>query len=200
MHSSSRRTACSLPYGGGGGGSPGQRPSLTENLPWKRAPLDRETPPGQTDACENITLPQTSFAGGKNLVWLCDVFTWDEPTKNHLSGDLFVIGLVQICSLYRTLPELLWTLHMGNIEWRHTVYKVNALECMLNLNPSSGEYKHWPVPGLLKDQLVLMCRPRKVSNVFNKILPSPTHKMGVNERKLWSSENADLKRHVMHFL
>ena len=44
-------TARSLPYGGlcPGGSMLGRPPS----------------PGGQTDACENITLPQTSFVGGK---------------------------------------------------------------------------------------------------------------------------------------
>ena len=52
MHSSGMRTVRSLPYRGGSlsrGGLPGQRP-----------------PCGQTDTSENITLPQTSFAGDKN--------------------------------------------------------------------------------------------------------------------------------------
>ena len=30
--------------------------------PRTETPLDKEPPCGQTDACENITLPQTSFA------------------------------------------------------------------------------------------------------------------------------------------
>ena len=48
------RTTLSLLYQGRGG-LPRQRSSQTE------------TPPrGQTDSCENITLPETSFAGGKN--------------------------------------------------------------------------------------------------------------------------------------
>ena len=63
---------------------PGQRPpSWTETLPRQRPPGQRppqvmwpvvhagtETPPvnRMTHACENITLPQTSFAGGKNVV------------------------------------------------------------------------------------------------------------------------------------
>ena len=46
--------------------------------PWTKAPLDRpptrtETPPprlpcGQTNASETITLPQTLFTGGKNVI------------------------------------------------------------------------------------------------------------------------------------
>ena len=42
-------------------------------VPWapptQRHPPDPEadTPFGQTDTCENITLPQTSFAGGKYI-------------------------------------------------------------------------------------------------------------------------------------
>ena len=35
------------------------------------------TPPnGQTDACENITLPQTSFAGGKYKISICEMHCW----------------------------------------------------------------------------------------------------------------------------
>ena len=37
-------------------------PSLDADLPWMQTPLPR----GQTNTCENITLPQTAFAGGKN--------------------------------------------------------------------------------------------------------------------------------------
>ena len=48
MHSNRMRTACSLPYGG----SSCQRPPLDRDLP----PVDRQ-----------ITLPQTSFAGGKKV-------------------------------------------------------------------------------------------------------------------------------------
>ena len=48
------------------GGSPWQRPLWTETPanrdPRTETPLDKEPPCGQTDACENITLPQTSFA------------------------------------------------------------------------------------------------------------------------------------------
>ena len=69
---------------------PGQRPPWTEtpcdrDLPWTETPVtetplgqnpspDRIPPltetnllPGQTDACENIALPQTSLAGGKKV-------------------------------------------------------------------------------------------------------------------------------------
>ena len=53
------RTARCLPSG-----PPLDRNSLD---PGQRPPLDRDPPPcGQTDTCEYITLPQTSFAGGKN--------------------------------------------------------------------------------------------------------------------------------------
>ena len=36
----------------------------TRHLPWDQAP---PSPCGQTHTCKHITLPQTSFAGGKNL-------------------------------------------------------------------------------------------------------------------------------------
>ena len=47
---------------------PGRRPPLDED-PLHAAPssLCRE---GMTDTCENITLPQTSFAGGKNTYFI----------------------------------------------------------------------------------------------------------------------------------
>ena len=57
-------TARSLPYGGGG--------VSLDRVPPDRDPLERKlhnrSPPpfGQTDGSEKITLPQTSFAGGKN--------------------------------------------------------------------------------------------------------------------------------------
>ena len=35
-----------------------------------QTPLDADPPCEQTDACENITLPQTSFAGGEHLLKL----------------------------------------------------------------------------------------------------------------------------------
>ena len=58
MHSSRLRTARSLPYRG-----------VSVKRGWAGlsggvlSQVDRP-PRGQTDACENITLPQTSFAGG----------------------------------------------------------------------------------------------------------------------------------------
>ena len=85
MHSSRMSTCHSLPYGGlpdrpqetllgqkhpppfGQKHPPGQTPLDRDLLP----PPDRGPAPGQrpllcgqTDTCENITLPQTSFAGG----------------------------------------------------------------------------------------------------------------------------------------
>ena len=63
MHSNRMHTAALYRTGG----LSGQRP------PWTETPLDRD-PCGQTDACENITLPQTSFAGGNNniVIWYSD--------------------------------------------------------------------------------------------------------------------------------
>ena len=85
MHSSGMCTACLLTVylsisGGRSAHPPGGRP------PWMQTPLDAD-PPGHVtcdacweanhppfpvnriiDACENITLPQTSFVGG-NKVW-----------------------------------------------------------------------------------------------------------------------------------
>ena len=70
MRSSRMRTArslttsCSIQWG----------VSAQSPLPRMHTPLDADAPPGcrppwtegMTHACENITLPQTSFAGGKN--------------------------------------------------------------------------------------------------------------------------------------
>ena len=48
-------------------------------------PLGPGTPPLWTEflthACENITLPQTSFAGGKNAVKM----SWTEPILKHVT-------------------------------------------------------------------------------------------------------------------
>ena len=71
MHSSRSCTARFLPYGRWGslsGESPWQRPPQTETPSLNRpAPLDR-----MTDASKNITLPQTSFAGGNKLMQRCN--------------------------------------------------------------------------------------------------------------------------------
>ena len=66
----------------GGGSPPGtpprdQVPPPDQAPPWDQAPPDQTptqsrhppgagTPCGQTHTCKHITLPQTSFAGGKN--------------------------------------------------------------------------------------------------------------------------------------
>ena len=48
--------------------TPRQRPSWTET-PWAGSDIiQRPLPRGQKDACENITLPQTSFAGGNKAM------------------------------------------------------------------------------------------------------------------------------------
>ena len=59
------RTARSLPYWGSL-----SRGSLSGGVPLSTGISVRETPflCGQTDACENITLPQTSFADGKYII------------------------------------------------------------------------------------------------------------------------------------
>ena len=63
MHSR-MRTASSIPYGWGASLCPGglSREGLSRGV------CVKETPPrGQTDVCENITFPQTWFAGGNNF-------------------------------------------------------------------------------------------------------------------------------------
>ena len=95
MHSSRLRTARSLTVSrsiGGGGGlgvfcpthpdadPPGCRPPSGCRPPprcrppsWMQSPLpDADPPCGQTNTCENITLPQTSFSGGKKGFDLID--------------------------------------------------------------------------------------------------------------------------------
>ena len=86
------RTARSLPYGGVCPGSlPDRDPSDRDpqTYQWTETPLDRdppwtetpwtETPPvnRMTHRCKNITLPQTSFAGGKKLDGLLEVCVLD---------------------------------------------------------------------------------------------------------------------------
>ena len=90
------RTACSSSHPGGGlhqaplplgagtppgvgtplgaGTSPQDQPSLGPDSPQgpgtppdQAPPRTRHPPRGQTHACKHITLPQTSFAGGKNI-------------------------------------------------------------------------------------------------------------------------------------
>ena len=88
MHSNRMRTARSSSRPGGGGSPPGtspqdqtpprdQAPAGSRHSPsWDQTPPPPgpgtllpgpDTPPyGQTHTCKHITLPQTSFAGGKN--------------------------------------------------------------------------------------------------------------------------------------
>ena len=64
MHSSGMYTACSLPYQGSllRQRPPGQRPSDRDpQTETETSPVDR------TDTCENVNLPQTSFAGGNKI-------------------------------------------------------------------------------------------------------------------------------------
>ena len=57
------RTARSLPYKGGG------------LCPGGVSVRGGSSACGQTDACQNITLPQTSFTGGKN--WCLSAVVWE---------------------------------------------------------------------------------------------------------------------------
>ena len=90
MHSWRTRAACSLPYRpvsfqGSlclGGLCPGG--SLCQ-----RDPLPR----GQTDACENITLPQTSFADGNN---------W-----NYFLHEVKILAYQDAINLKRYAPSLI---------------------------------------------------------------------------------------------
>ena len=65
---------------------PGQRPS------WTEIPRQRSPPCGQTDACENITLPQTLFAGGNNCSHTAILGSFLRVThcKLHMDGTLHV--------------------------------------------------------------------------------------------------------------
>ena len=73
MYSSKMRTGRSLPYGGGGyrllftvGGV-----SVWGVSVWGVSVRETSSPRGQTDACENITFPQTSFVGGQYSLCSC---------------------------------------------------------------------------------------------------------------------------------
>ena len=65
MHSSRMRTTCTSSRPGG---SPQGTPRA-DTPPWTRHPPGPGIPPvnRMTDRCKNITLPQTSFAGGNNI-------------------------------------------------------------------------------------------------------------------------------------
>ena len=78
MHSSRMRTARSSSRPGGGLNQapsprdqtplgPGNPPPGSGTPPDQAAPLDQAPPREQTQTCKHITLPQTSFAGGKNF-------------------------------------------------------------------------------------------------------------------------------------
>ena len=77
MHPSRMRTARSLTAcrsicGGGGVGVHGRGDMHGRGCVWKGGvPRGHAWPPvnRMTDACENITLPQTSFAGGNNPIF-----------------------------------------------------------------------------------------------------------------------------------
>ena len=71
MHSSRLRTARSLTISWWGGGVRDRGGMRDRGVCVVGACMARTPPPTpvdrMTDACKNITLPQTSFAGGKNL-------------------------------------------------------------------------------------------------------------------------------------
>ena len=79
MHFSKMRTNCWFTVSQGGGlhgigvcplhADPHlhtDRPSMENSLPKTYPSLQRQTPHGQTDACENITFPHTTYAVGNN--------------------------------------------------------------------------------------------------------------------------------------
>ena len=56
---------------------PGQRSPRQRPLPWTKTPLDRDPHMNRiTDKCKNITLSQTSFAGGNNVMASRWVGSW----------------------------------------------------------------------------------------------------------------------------
>ena len=77
MHSSRMRTGRSLPYLGG---SP-----WTENPPSRQEVTSYRDPPLWTDACENITLPQISFAGGNKYKSFTYFHDWSKQRMRLLS-------------------------------------------------------------------------------------------------------------------
>ena len=78
MHSNRMRTARSLPYGGGSldRDSTLDRDPLDRAPPGQRPPQQRRIPPWKDkNTCGNITLPLTSFAGGKNDSYLYQIYS-----------------------------------------------------------------------------------------------------------------------------
>ena len=92
MHSSRMRTARSSGRPGGGGVS-------TRHPPGSRPPPRSRHPPVNriTDACKNITVPQTSFAGGNNYkkksfkpVWFLHLM-WQITSAILLNSVIFLL-------------------------------------------------------------------------------------------------------------
>ena len=66
---------------------PGQRPPPRTETPGQRPPC------GQTDACENITLPQTSFAGGNDTESNYDVVAKGYIRNLHVYADFSCLSI-----------------------------------------------------------------------------------------------------------
>ena len=97
MHSSRMRTARSLPY-------PGQRGLCPGWSPWTKTP-----PPGQTDACENITFPQLRLRTVSILIIRFKLFLLFLHDIRIFLGFQLILGLLvllQFFHLYCCLPKI----------------------------------------------------------------------------------------------
>ena len=183
--------------------SPRQRPSWTYT-PWKETPLDRdlrqdipwietppstENPPGQrppaqrprspcwqTDTCENIILPQTSFAGCNNDNFLLPRYTW--ITYLVVCNDCDACWSYCLQRSGRTWRQV-WSLSLSNCLHFHALYD-NKILPNNRLASSSGVgapswkswFRHW-AGGLFRGN----CQNRGLGNpgssrAFHYIPPS----------------------------
>ena len=94
MHSSRMRTARSSSRPGGGVSTRqplGPDPPGPGTPPRPGTPRDQAPPCGQTDTYKHITLPQTSFAGGKNTSIFRNIsLSSDHPIKQYLPSAIEV--------------------------------------------------------------------------------------------------------------
>ena len=74
-----------------------QMQTLQLDLPGCRPPRGRE----QTDRCKNITLPQTSFAGGKNKVHPCTTKSRKQNMLQKFEGLIGLLGEKVINSVHK---------------------------------------------------------------------------------------------------
>ena len=112
MHSSRMRNARSLPYRGG----------LCQGVPLP-------PPRGQTDTCEIITLPQTSFAGGN--YWIKNTGRVLFPTKANIWWYLSKTVLIRLISRKNNIhkqPAYVWSSVVEPIKYMHW-----PTDCLVNI-------------------------------------------------------------------